>query len=122
MSIEFGDQNIITFRDNSKLYEAIGYLSNFSKRGLNISIESYNNKWGVEYRIWLKNVVNAPYDIRSAFSKGTQSYVARLNCNEFIHHLINEHCFAVDEIVSVDVIRATIPFEYIDDFDRGYNL
>lgn len=89
---------------------------------MKISIESHDNKWGIEYRIWFKNVVNAPYDIRSALSAGTKSYVARLNCNEFIDYLINKHRFGIETTVNIDVIRATIPNEYIEDFDRGYNL
>ncbi|WP_373599824.1 hypothetical protein [Paraclostridium bifermentans] len=120
--IEFGEKNIISFQDENSLYETIGYLANYTARGMNISVENYPNKWGIEYRIWLGNVRNAPYCMRSVLSEGVGNYDARLNCNEFITFLINSHNFAIGATQNVDIIRASIDNEYIEDFNRGYNL
>lgn len=119
--LRFGEKNIIEFESYNSLYYTIGYLTNFSKRGTKISIESYDDKWGYEYRIWIKTIGNIPEDISRAISAGNNSYEARLNCNEFIIYLINEHDFDEGRVKNEDFIRETIPNQYRDDFERGYN-
>lgn len=119
--IVFGERNFVKCKDESELYECIGYLANYRKRGLRISIESYENKWGVEGRIWLNNIDNSPLPLRNAYSAGTNSCVARLNCNEFLAKLFSIG-FVEGNIQDINVIRSNIPPAYLPDFDRGYSL
>ena len=122
MPIKFGKKNIITFQDNESLYESIGYIANYRKRGLNISRERFENKWGEEYRIWFEDITNIPSSINNALSAGVGDFVARLNCNEFIEFLIDNCGFNVGDQMNLQTIRATIPQQYLTDFDRGHNL
>lgn len=122
MPIVFGERNIITFQNSNSLYESIGYIANYRRRGLNISIETYNNKWGEEYRIWFKDITHVPSSIYDALSAGVGDFVARLNCNEFIEFLINNCGFNVGYQMNLQEIQSTIPHQYLTDFNRGYNL
>lgn len=115
----FGQRNYLRFENDEEYYEAIGYLSS-PNRDYYISCEQYHNKWGTEYRINFYNITNMPDSLRRAISAGNNTYVARLNNNEFIHTLINEHNFPVTGSQDFNNVLSTIPVQYFESFNRGY--
>lgn len=124
MQLNFGERNKVIFISEGEFYEALGYLSN-PQRGIRFDWESYDNKWGIEGRIWITNSSNAPRALRVAFSAGTEYVDNRLNCNEYIRFLISNHGFNTITNVRnthLTMIRSTVPQRYLSDFDRGYNL
>ena len=121
MQLVFGERNIVRFSSDENLIEAVGYLAN-NRRGIRFDFESYDNKWGIEGRIWIRDASNAPIELRNAFSAGTNIVESRLNCNEFIYYLINNFGFTRGSNNTYHSIRRNIPTRYLNDFDRGFNL
>ena len=121
LQLQFGERNFVKFNTEEEFYEALGFLSNPS-RGIRFDWESYNNKWGIEGRIWIRNSSNAPTALQNAFSAGTNSIDHRLNCNEYILYLIRNFGIVNGSNNDVSSIRRNVPSEYLDAFDRGYNL
>ena len=91
MQLRFGVRNVITFKNEEDFFLCLGYLSNLD-RTAHVNIEEYENKYGAEYRIWLKNINQIPYTLKLAISDGG-NYEARLNCNEYIKHIISNYGF-----------------------------
>lgn len=121
MKLKFGERNIIHFKNEHEFYEAMGYLANNS-RGIRIDWESYDNKWGIEGRIWIANATNLPDALKCASSAGTSIYDCRINCNEYLEILIREHNFSGGSKQDKDQIRNSIPLEYYSSFDDGYEV
>ena len=48
--------------------------------------------------------------------------ISRINCNEFVENLRTNHNFRYGKVQDVNSIRATIPDEYLSDFDSGLNM
>lgn len=122
MQLKFGERNIVEFSSPESFYEALGFLANGEKRGIRFDFEKYDNKWGIEGRIWITKAANAPKDLRASFSAGTQQVDSRLNCNEYIRYLINNYGFEKGSDNTYRSIVAYIPSKYVKDFDRGYKL
>lgn len=121
VQLTFGERNVFSFSSDSAFYEALGYLAN-PNRGIRFDYERYANKWGIEGRIWITNSQNAPYELKAAFSAGTQGVDNRLNCNEYIAYLINNFGFKMGTGNTYNNIVPYVPQNHIVDFDRGYNL
>ncbi|MED4554074.1 hypothetical protein P9305_15180 [Lysinibacillus capsici] len=119
--LNYGQKNLINFNDSNEVVEAIGYLAN-QRRGLTITAESYENKWGTELRLNFNNIDGMPSALRQAISAGNNSCIARLNNNEFVRTLITEFGFDSGSVQNAHQIRSNIPINYLDDFDRGYGL
>lgn len=121
MPLTFGERNIVSFSNKSDFFESLGYLSK-NDRGIRFDFERYPNKWGIEGRIWITNSANAPASLQNSFSAGTDKIDHRLNCNEFIRHLINDYGFNEGSDNTYDKIIKYVPKKFKNDFDRGYNL
>ena len=119
--IRFGSRNIVSFDSEHSYYKSIGFLANNS-RGIRLDWEAYDNKWGIEGRIWIQNAYNAPKELKNAFSAGTTIYEYRLNCNQFLEDLIKNRGFVKGAWQDINQIYNTIPVEYRDDFKEGYDL
>lgn len=117
----FGQRNYLRFDSEEDYYEVIGYLANRNSNYF-ISCEEYENKWGAEYRINFYSIENMPQSLRNAISAGNNSYVARLNNNEFIYNLINRHNFSVTGQQNLNDVLETIPTQYFESFNRGYAI
>lgn len=119
--LTFGERNVFSFSSDKTFYEALGYLANHN-RGIRVDYECYNNKWGIEGRIWITNAKNAPSELKAAFSAGTQGVDYRLNCNEYIAYLVKYYGFKMGSNNTYNDIVTYIPPQYLADFNNGYNL
>lgn len=119
--LEFGEKNIIRFMDEHDFYLTVGYLANYSKRGLLLNLENYKNKWGDEYRLWFKSISNAPKPIKDSISMGNTTYINRLNCNEFILKLLSLG-FRIGDLQNLRTIINNVPDNFLPDFFKGYHL
>jgi len=123
MKLKYGERNFVIFDDENEYYIALGYLSN-PKRGIRFDWENYDNKWGIEGRIWITNSLNAPSSLRRAFSAGTDAVDHRLNCNEYLKSIIRYNNIPNGRLVNsyISNIKSTVPPKFVSDFDHGFNL
>ena len=45
----------------------------------------------------------------------------RINCNDFVENIVTDHGFSYGGYQDVKAIRETIPANYLQYFDEGYN-
>lgn len=121
MQLSFGERNWVIFHDEADFYLCLGFLLNVSK-GVRFDWEAYDNKWGVEGRIWINNSSNAPPSLRNAFSAGTTTVDHRLNCNEYIIYLHNNFGITTGRNQNITHIQSLVPSSYLNDFQRGLQL
>jgi hypothetical protein len=61
--------------------------------------------------------------LKRKFTKGRAKKVLhRINCNEFIEDLLDNHNFVNGFTQNLALIRSTIPTQYLADFNRGLTL
>ena len=119
MKRRYGTQGQISFNSDTEYYQALGYLA---KSDGTTSLTWENNEqqgaWGSEGRIhfYIDNPKITGY---FRHTKGRGNVVSRVNCNEFLLNLHKNHNFVSGNKQDIDAIRATIPDEYIDDFNYG---
>ena len=79
--------------------------------------------WGSEGRIHVsRNAASFPGYFANAFTAGVGRVLHRINCNEFVEYIVNNHSFELGAVQNQANIRATIPPTYLADFDRGLAL
>lgn len=117
----FGTQNQIQFNNEHEFYELLGFLAK-SDGSTSLVWEHNENQgaWGSEGRIQFYTS-NHPFAATLPYSAGVGSVANRVNCNEFIKHIINNHGFSVGRQQNIDTIKTTIPPQYLPDFERGLN-
>jgi hypothetical protein len=118
----FGTRNQVQFRNEHEYYELLGYLAKSDRT--NSLVWEHNEEqgaWGSEGRIQF-NTSNRPYAATHPHTAGVGNIISRVNCNEFVQNLSENHNFAYGNTQNEDTIRETIPEQYIADFDRGLNL
>lgn len=119
----FGTKQQILFNSESEYYELLGYLS--KSDGTTILVWEDNDlqgAWAKEGRILF--FVSQPAALRANLlhTAGVGNIISRVNCNEFIHNIRANHCFTLGESQNVANIRATVPQQFIADFDAGLQL
>lgn len=117
----FGQRNELYFQSDEEYYEALGYLAN-PNSSYYITCEEYANKWGAEYRINFYSISNMPQSLQNALSAGNNTYVARLNNNDYIHTLIHDYNFSTTGNQILRDILDTIPPRHLESFNRGYEI
>lgn len=121
----FGKRNKMRFVSPEEYYETLGFLA---KSDGSISLVWEHNEdqgaWGSEGRIHCHNNINrftAP--LTRKFTAGrARNVLHRINCNEFVEDIVSNHNFSMGSNQNTANIRATIPNQYLLDFDRGLNL
>lgn len=121
MQLIFGEKNKIYFTDEADFYLCLGFLLNSSK-GIRFDWEIYDNKWGIEGRIWITNSSNAPLSLKNAFSIGTNTIDNRLNCNEYILYLYKNFGIVNGRNQNLNNISSKVPAQYLKDFNIGLTL
>lgn len=121
LKLKFGEKNIVQFKDEADFYLCLGFLLNRSK-GIRFDWEKYNNKWGIEGRIWITDSSNAPLSLKNAFSIGTDTIDNRLNCNEYILYLYNNFGIVNGRNQNLNNILNRVPVQYLNDFNKGLTL
>jgi len=118
----FGTKNQIHFNDEHEYYELLGYLA---KSDETTSLVWEHNEeqgaWGSEGRIQFFTS-NYPFSVTLPYTAGVGKIVSRVNCNEFIQNLNEDHNFVYGKRQDIGPIRRSIPEEYLIDFDRGLHL
>lgn len=118
----FGKDNQIQFPNENGFYQFLGYLAK-SDGSTRIVHENNQNQgaWAHEIRIQvLKPLPRGPWSVRETAGNG--NIISRINCNEFLENIINNHSFVIGDFQNIPQIRQTIPQQYLADFDAGLSL
>lgn len=118
----FGTQDQIQFSNESEYYELLGYLAK-SDGTTSLTWEHNEDQgaWGSEGRIHFY-LQNPPISANLRHTAGTGNIISRVNCNEFVENLDNNHQFVMGNTQNINNIKSTIPNQYIVDFNNGLNL
>lgn len=113
------------FDSQQEYYETLGFLAK-SDNSIAIVWERNDEQgaWGSEGRIHChSNLHLFTPPLRRKFTKGRAKKVLhRINCNEFVKDLVDNHKFDFGPIQNTVEIRKTVPVQYQADFDRGLAL
>lgn len=118
----FGKENQVKFRNKHEYYELLGFLAK-SDRTSSLTWERNEEQgaWGSEGRIKFYSSV-LPFSASLSYTAGVGNVQSRVNCNEFLKNLYEDHNFVNGDEQDIESIRATVPQEYLSDFERGLNL
>ncbi len=120
---DFGTKHQISFNSESEYYELLGYLS--KSDGSTILVWEDNDlqgAWAKEGRILFIEAQPASLKANLLHTAGVGNIVSRVNCNEFVLNIRANNGFVLGEIQNIPQIRATVPQQYISDFDAGLQL
>ncbi len=118
----FGSKKQIRFKDENEYYELLGYLA--KSDGTSSLVWEHNEEqgaWASEGRIHLNSPL-VPVSAYLSKTAGVGNVHSRVNCNEFVENLANNHGFVMGPIQDKKKIEATVPQEYLADFQRGLSL
>ena len=78
--------------------------------------------WAQEGRI--EFFVNQPQNLRATLlhTAGNGNIIFRVNCNEFVENIRNDHNFVLGQAQNTVNIRATVPPPFHANFDQGLQL
>lgn len=118
----FGSKDQVTFNNENEYYELLGFLA---KSDGTVSIVWERNEeqgaWGSEGRLqFFKDTT--PFSASISRTAGNGNIVFRVNCNDFVQNINENHAFVWGKRQPVEDIRATIPPEYLADFESGLAL
>lgn len=119
----FGTNQQVQFANEHEFYSLLGYLAK-SDGTTSIVWEHNENQgaWGSEGRIQI-HTSNMPNIWNLSYTAGNGGNVLRrVNCNEFIANICNNHGFVVGGVQNIANIRNLVPVQYVADFDRGFNM
>jgi hypothetical protein len=119
----FGTKQQISFNSESEYYELLGYLT--KSDGSTILVWEDNDlqgAWAKEGRILFFEIQPAALRANLLHTAGVGNITSRVNCNEFIINIRANHSFVLGETQNIPNIRATVPHQYIVDFDAGLQL
>jgi hypothetical protein len=118
----FGTENQVQFDNEHEYYELLGFLAKSDgTTSLTWERNEEQGAWGSEGRIKFYTSI-LPFLATLSHTAGVGNVVSRVNCNEFVQNLYEDHDFVNGGTQEVSAIRATIPEEYLADFERGLNL
>ncbi len=118
----FGTRNQVQFNNEHEYYELLGFLA--KSDGTTSLVLEHNEEqgaWGSEVRIKFYTSI-LPFSATLSHTAGVGNVVSRVNCNEFVENLYDDHNFVNGGTQDISAIRTTIPNEYLADFERGLNL
>lgn len=118
----FGTGDQVQFNNKHEYYELLGFLA---KSNGTTSLKWERNEeqgaWGSEGRIKFYTSV-LPFSATLSHTAGVGTVVSRVNCNDFVQNLYENHHFIDGRKQNIEAIRATVSEEYLADFERGLNL
>lgn len=120
--LTFGTKNQIQFANKHEYFELLGFIA--KSDGTTSLVWEHNEEqgaWGSEGRIHFYTNVR-PYSVTLHHTAGVGGIVSRVNCNEFVKNLIDNHGFVYGKAQDVRKIKSTIPLEYMESFEKGLNL
>lgn len=116
----FGSEKQMQFASPHEFYKLLGYLAK-SDGSTSLVWEHNENQgaWASEGRIQI-HIAHMPVIGTCRLTAGNGGNVLyRINCNEFVENICTNHGFTCGSTQDVGAIRATIPVQYIADFDAG---
>lgn len=117
----WGQDGQLEFANQEEYYYSLGLLCNSDWFNIVYEPNRLTNSWGDAFRI---QCTKCPVVLPQAFQKALRSQ-DRINNNAYVENLHTNHNFVYDGIkyISGDYasVRTTVPAEYLDDFDSGYN-
>lgn len=118
----FGTKSQVQFNNEHEYYELLGFLA--KSDGTTSLVWEHNEEqgaWGSEGRIQFYTSV-LPFLATLSHTAGVGNVISRVNCNEFLQNLNENHNFIYGGKQDADNIRSSVPDEYLVDFERGLNL
>ena len=117
----FGSLGQIQFANEHEYYMFLGFLAK-SDGSTSLTWEHNEDQgaWASEGRIHILKPL--PYPFNVSLTAGVGNIVARINCNEFIENIRDNHSFIMGSRQNISSIRSTIPTQYLTDFDAGLAL
>lgn len=119
----FGTNAQIRFNAEADYYEFLGYLAkNDGTTQLVWEDNDLRGAWAKEGRIQF--YVQQPVALRARLdhTAGVGRIITRVNCNDFVEHVVAHHHFVTDGPQVAATIRTSIPAAHRTDFDRGLAL
>lgn len=121
MLLNYGQKNQVSFANEYEYYYALGFLANDNHAELHWEHNENQGAWGSEGRIHCL-VPQHKFPNNFNFTAGIGRTYARINCNDYVKKLIDEHNFSYNGYSNdLNNILSTVPEEYIDIFMNGYN-
>lgn len=121
----FGKRNKMRFDSPEEYYVTLGFIAK-ADGSCDLYREENQNQgaWSYEVRMnCYKDLNKFTPPLKRKFTKGRGKKVLhRINCNEFIEDLLDNHNFVNGFTQNAALIRSTIPAQYLADFDRGLTL
>jgi len=119
----FGTRNQVNFDNEADYYEFLGYLA--KDDNTTRLVWEHNDEqgaWAKEGRIQFYVAQPAALRAKLSHTAGIASIVSRVNCNDFLEHIVLYHHFVFNGSQKAVNIRSSIPAAYKADFDRGLAL
>ena len=120
MKLKYGTQWQVSFSDLNEYYFALGFLANSRNAEFRWENNEDQGAWGSEGRIHcLVPETQFPQCFR--FTAGRGNVYARINCNEYVGHLVTNHNFNYNSRgQNLEKILETVPEQYRRVFQDGY--
>lgn len=116
----FGTRGQIEFGSDAAFFYALGFLANGRRSEFVWENNEEQGAWGSEGRIHCRTEPDVwPAELRSAFTAGRSGIIHRINCNEYVAYLRDNHCIELGREQNIAAIRATVPTHLGGDFQRG---
>lgn len=118
----FGSTRQVQFTNEHEYYRLLGYLAK-SDGSTEITWEHNEEQgaWGSEGRIKFRKP--KPDNIGTLkLTAGVGNVLYRVNCNSFVKNLYKDHHYVQGIQQNIQEIQATIPPQYIADFNDGLIL
>ena len=119
----YGTTNQVQFQSEHEYYELLGYLAkNDGTTRITWEPNDSSGAWAPEGRILFYDAPPAALSAQLHHTAGTSTYSSRVNCNEFVENLLNNHSYTTNGQQDQAAIYATVPVAYQQDFNRGLTL
>jgi hypothetical protein len=124
----YGKIKQLQFQSEQDLYISIGFLAKAKIRlyteDNDINLSGVEGAWANEWRMSFSDIpANTPQSIKDSIKPNKDGSNPRLNNKEFINDLLKlKHNFQLGNIQNIPNIKATIPQNYISNFDYGLTL
>lgn len=117
----YGRSAQVRFSSSEEFYYVLGFLADYRRAAIYWEHNEDQGAWGSEGRIHcLIPQERFPDCFKFTAGRGEGVY-ARINCNDYVGCLVNDHGFKTRGAVQdVEKIISTVPSQYWDIFEKGY--
>ena len=120
---KFGTTDQLCFDTEADYYKFLGYLAkNDGKTKIVWEHNDEQGAWGEEGRIQFYVAQPKALRARLIHTAGTGNIISRVNCNDFVLHIAQNHGFRPSASQDITIIKASIPVPNHHDFDKGLAL